>query len=92
MIDAFAPEPCAQVRTLSAQPWKGAQSSRAGPSLIGSVLFDVLPHRCGILILDLNPGGEDTGPLRRLLGWLRRWDACRDWPCSSCGRAACSLA
>lgn len=25
-------------------------------------------------------------------GILRRWDACRDWPSSSCGRVACSLA
>lgn len=27
-----------------------------------------------------------------MLGTLRRWDACRDWPSSSCGRVACSLA
>lgn len=27
-----------------------------------------------------------------MLGTVRRWDACRDWPSSSCGRVACSLA
>lgn len=31
-------------------------------------LFAVLPHRCGIPVLDLDPGGEDMGPRGPLLG------------------------
>lgn len=62
--------------------------------------IDALPGRtsasCAAWRRD-HPGAESIqwalkAVHKPMLGTLRRWDACRDWPSSSCGRVACSLA